>query len=316
MIRRDFLKVMSSGVLAKLAFLDRTEAASQTGNNAKVMLFGVAVISGDQAGHKAVFPTIGKHASFLVGQRGTLSALAAGHQPIPATGSNIAEGHDDIGLAGEHLLCYPGPNLSIGTGESQISPGLSAHLPRLVEIADLMDPSQKHSIRTPAGSLEVTLRGGYLRTGTPSRNRGTHNIPWQFVGKDNREIGGRWRLTDLLVYHSQSAEMEIAVNGSRKALLGPGERLWIVNFPTYAVKDTTPLEIEHAHEWLSLVTPAVANAGEAKILARTSYNRGESKGLELNHPCAAGKVEARLRQEQNYTRYFPPDTDPCFIVMG
>lgn len=316
MIRRDFLKAMSSGVLAKLAFFDRLEAASQTGNNAKVMLFGVAVISGDQAGHKAVFPTIGKHASFLVGQRATLSALAAAQQPIPSAGSNIAEGHEDIGLAGEHLLCYPGPNLSIGAGVSQMSPALAEHLPRLVEIADLMDPSQKHSMRPPAGSLEVTLRGGYLRTGKPSKNLGTHNIPWQFVDKNNKEIGGRWRLTDLLVYHSQNAEMEIAVNGGRKALLGPGERLWIVNFPTFAMKDTTPLEIEHAHEWLSLVTPAVPDGREAKILARTPYTRGASKGLELKHPCAEGKVEARLRQEPNYIRYFPPDTDPCFIVMA
>jgi hypothetical protein len=228
-----------------------------------------------------------------------------------ALDAGLNEGHDDMGLPDEYAVCFAAPRVTIGSGASQIDASLSDHLPSVTEVATQIDPSRsQHTLSAmPAGTLVVSLNGGRLRMpGKPSNNKGTHGIPWQFNFKSN-PVGRDYLLTDLLVYHCRDASVALTA-GSASTTLGAGERLWIVNVPTEKQddKDTTDV-IAHAHEWFSLVSPSLPGSpDDVSVRAKKRYTRDKSTRSRFVHPCADPRTISR--------KYFPPDTDPCFLVRA
>jgi hypothetical protein len=253
---------------------------------------------------------VGKHALFLSGTERTLKALSSGTPLVPAADCGLSQGHDDMGLPGEFALCFAGTAMTVGSGPSVIDANLGQFLPSVTRVANELDPSQpRHALKPmPAGTLVINLNGGRLRMpAKKSNNNGTHDIPWQFHLK-NTPAGADYRLTDLLVYHSLSDSTTVSV-GSATATLAPGERLWVVNVPTETMPERdTPELIEHAHEWFSLVQPPLPGSdSDVSVKAKQPYTRENPEGTQFRHPCVVSRNRRLM--------YFPPDSDPCFLVF-
>jgi hypothetical protein len=321
MKRREFIGSVTAGVIAAGAGI-RASAQASNGPNPKIMLFGFTVISRGGSGIVAHMPKVGSHETFAAGPSKVISLLGSrmSQKPVPGLNSGIGVGHDDLKGSDISLLCLTDPAVAVGkNGDPAQMSNLDAFVPKLPVLAGLMQGGSHAFGAYPPGSITIALNGGTLRMpGKKSNNPGVQDVPWQFQfnGKD---IDKPYHLTDILVFDSTAAHIEVVI-GKNTVTLGPGQQLWFINVPT--VKDTTDknaMVIEHAHEWFSLLTPAVAGKIEAVAKKPVSWPAGS---WLFKHPCApqtpappmAGPPGASTPQPVK-PAFFPPDTDPCFIVM-
>lgn len=307
MRRREFLETVASVVAAGAA----APLFAQTARP-KFMLFGLtAVMTDGQGGLSAVLPAVTNHGAFLSGPTALITKLANGKKPKSAPASGIGQGHQDLGKGGTELVCLGQHPVAIGSGAANLQAGLDKYLPNVPQLAAQMQRGTYQFGPYPAGTISIALKGGTLRMpSVPSKNTGTHNVPWQFKHNGNA-VGGDYLLTDLLVFESDTPTIDIAIGPSRATLSG-GDTLWFVNIPAFNMPDKTVATIEHARDWFSFLNIPVNGTIEA--VAKTSFTRPNGIA-KLEHPCAGS--EPRLSIQAGVTAlYFPPDTDPCFIVRA
>jgi hypothetical protein len=310
MKRREFLGAVATAVAAASA---RVPLLAQT--PPKIMLFGFAVISKNGTSVVANLPDLGTHAAFLAGPSAVINriATAAGNKPVPGTGSGVGDGHTDLGGKDTQLLCLKVKDVVVGNrgAATSIQANINDYVPRLPVVASKMAAASYTFAGIPPTSAKVSLNGGLLRMPTTkSNNQGTHDIPWQFQ-LNGTDVDKTYLLTDLLVFDSSASTIDVDLgNGTKPVTLQSGEALWFVNVPTQQAADKTVTTIEHAHEWFSLLKPPIKGTIEA--VAKKTYTRTKGK-VRFKHPCAPSPVEAN--NQPPMILYFPPDTDPCFVVM-
>jgi hypothetical protein len=317
MKRREFIESITAGLIAASAGVT-TSAQAPT---PKIMLFGFTVISKNGTGIVANMPKVGSHDTFLAGPSAVINQLAASlkEKAIPGAGSGIGVGHDDLDRDDITLMCLKVPRATIGkAGDAAGMDRLDVHVPKLPEIADKMQAGSHSFGAYPAGSVRLEFNGGTLKMpGQKSNNPGVNDVPWQFQLNGN-DVGKPYKLTDLLVFHATANSIDVAFGGTAAVTLQAGQQLWFINVPT--IKDTTdkdPMTIEHAHEWFSLLTPAVGGGIRAVAKKPVVWPVGS---WVFKHPCQRStppKIEAApggKNLPKPKVAFFPPDTDPCFIV--
>jgi len=308
MKRREFIESMTAALVAAGAGV-RTSAQA---GYPKVMLFGFTVISKKGNGIVATMPKIGNHETFLAGPAAAINALGKGLNQTAVKGANsgLEYGHDDLGARGTTLLCLKATNATIGDGSSAATTDrLDPHVPKMSELASSMKEGVYRFATYPEGSLTLEFNGGVFKMpGTRTNSPGVQDVRWQFQ-RDGKDVGKVYKLTDLLVFHSSTSQIDVSFGGT-KITLTAGQQLWFINVPTVKEQDTDAMTIEHAHEWFELLTPAVGGKIQAVAKDKVEF---KTVAFTFKHPCAK-PIAPPKPGEQPKVRYFPPDTDPCFIV--
>lgn len=307
MKRREFIESITAGLIAAGA---GARLLAQT-SHPKIMLFGLTAVSTDGQRVKAVLPSVSHHGAFICGPSALIAKLNNGKPTVSGPHTGIHVGHPHLGLPGTAVACLRNHAVTAGIGPAQFQNGLNLHLPSIPQLADQMDTTAKHAFVYPSGSIEMSLNGGMIRMpGTPSNNVGTHGVNWQFE-HNGKGVGSNYALTDLLVFEGASPTMDIAI-GPAKATLSSTDVLWFVNIPTFVEQpDQTVSRIEHAHEWFDILNSPVK--GVAAVTTAT-FKR-PTGATKLEHPCLGS--EPRLTIQGGIgAKYFPPDSDPCFIASA
>ena len=125
----------------------------------------------------------------------------------------------------------------------------------------------------------------------------------------------------MLVFQSTASELPITA-GAKTATLKTGQSLWLFNVPTTDPPvDETPQIVEHAHDYFEILSPPLDHPENALIQTWTRYDRIPPKRNvgRFVHPCAIAPLRADSQAHPLATPaivYFPPDTDPCFLVQA
>jgi hypothetical protein len=312
MRRREFLGAVATAVAASARVPLFAQASSAP--PPKIMLFGFAVVSKDGTSIVARLPTVGTHRTFLAGTSAVIGRLAAAMKktPVPGFGSGIGDGHNDLKGKDIQLLCLTVTDIIIGKkgDATNLQANLEDFVPRIPVVASKMRAGSYAFANYPKDTTTLSLSGGTLRMpGVKSNNQGTHDIAWQFQ-LDGKDVDKTYKLTDLLVFDSAAGTIDLSLHGvPAPVTLQSGEQLWFVNVPMQQDEDKTVTTIEHAHDWFSLLTPAVS--GKIEAVTKTPFTR--TKGtVRFKHPCAPPVVPTGKPP----VMFFPPDTDPCFAVMA
>lgn len=305
MRRREFLETIATGLVVAGA---GARLAAQ--GNPKIYLFGLTVVRERNGIVGASLPAVSSHGAFLAGDDALVRRLANGNPVRSAVGTGVDEGHSGLGKAGTSLVCLKDHAVQAGTGTGQFQSGLGTHVPNVPNIAAIVQQGPNYAFSYPPGTITLSLGGGSLRMpGTKSHNLGTHDVAWQFT-HNGTGVGSNYTLTDLLVFEAAGPSMDIVI-GPARATLGVNQELWFVNIPTFMMPDTSINRIEHASDWFMLLNTPIQGM-EARTQAGFSRRAGKTA---LQHPCAVPGAPVRLQKSGARVAYFPPDTDPCFIVM-
>lgn len=260
---------------------------------------------------KVPTPEGNAHRTFVVGPSDIVKKLSQSTRPT--AGMGLGTGHPDLkpfdtdpnGVAG----CLSRGTIEFGSGRSDIDESMPAYLPNLAELARECEPGKSFKMRDIAkvgDTVKLELGAGILAPAlTRSSNKGTQGIRWRFHYKAGsgaaKPIDRLYYLTDLLEFTSSKPSLSIEM-GDAEATLVVDQQLWIINVPLIGDRDGTPMVIEHAHAWADLLDTPLTGTLDARAADR--YERGAESEVKFSHPCRAGG-----------SRYFPPDTDPCFSLM-
>lgn len=332
MDRRQFIAFASAGMIAPV--LSQRVLAQAAQARPKLLLFGMCVIQPGRPGGPllAHLPAHGYHAAFAVGDERHVSALWTAK---PSSQIYLANIHVDLPMS--HVACVAtGENQTLyatGGRDTVFGPAAAGALPKLTELAKKLVPAHNYALNLPKGTLSIQLSGGELRLPhQTSRAAGTWGYGWRFRS-GTREFGDTYRLTDLLVFESNTDELALRV-GSKEMTLKSGEKLWLVNIPTTMAAEkgyedkkceeiVDPQEqadcrnvIDNAHHVFEVLTNHDKLPDDITINSFAKFRRLErlkGAGPEPNHPCldeSQSAVAAKLR-----LLYIPPDTDPCFTTQ-
>jgi hypothetical protein len=312
MNRRDFLQLVSTGLVTAAAGGPASLFAQQPPPRPKIMLFGLTAVTQNGQGIRTVLPAVSNHGAFICGPAALVRQLANGKTPTSGPNSGIDQGHPHIGGPGTELVCLEDHAVIAGSGRAQFEPGLAGHLPNVPQLAGQMQPGPAYAFAYPTGSIDMSLNGGMLRMPqVKSNNVGTHNVDWRFE-HNSKPVGNSYGLTDLLVFDSATPTLDIAI-GPARATMQSTDVLWFVNIPTFAMPDTTVTRIEHAHDWFTFLNSPVN--GKIEAVTTTTFKR-PAGGTKIEHPCLGTKPRLTNKGTRLSAKYFPPDTDPCFIAMA
>lgn len=330
MNRRQFISSTSAAMIAPV--LSQRIQAQAARARPKLLLFGMCVIQPGRPGAplRAHLPALGRHAAFAVGDQRQVGAFWTAK---PADQIYLANIHDDLQLS--HVGCMrSGENQTLfatGGRETVFGSAVAGALPKLTELAKKIAPSHNYALNLPKGTPSVQLSGGELRLPyQTSRAVGTWGYGWRFRS-GTREFGDTYRLTDLLVFESNTDSLTLRI-GTKETALAMGEKMWLINIPTSMVEEINredgkcePIvdprkeaecrnEIDDAHHFFEVLTNHEQLPADLNVKTFANFFRQDRipgpPGHDPKHPCDdQATLAVTLR------RYIPPDTDPCFATQ-
>lgn len=306
MNRRQCLTLLGASSMAA----SRLIAQSRRLTGPTIRLFGIAFVKEQGDVVTVVMPASAGHKTFVVGLKSTVEALCGGTGTAkPAADYNLGVGHADLDLVNNpqaYAGCLQPRELALKPSRAArgvIDAELKKALPDVLALAGQISvPQTPYSLWSPQGSVTLYLSGGTLVHTTPSKNPGAAaDIDWTFAKGSMPLAVSVPRLADVADFLSVGPASLATLN--QTIGLRDDERVWFVNVPVSKEPDANPQAIEHIHEYLDCVRPVVDSKG---VVARTAKAvTRPPKGPAFTHPCSPGERAAR---------WYPPDSDPCFMM--
>lgn len=302
MNRRECIAALASTIVTA------SRLAGQQDKRPTVRLCGMAYVRAEGGQVVVWMPNHYSHRVFVVGKKRTVESLCGDAKKV---GDDLRVMHRDI-LAystDSYVGCLFDGVRDIelapqGQTPGTISPVLAASMPNVISLANAV-AADKYSLMPQFGWLRLVLVGGSLVRSTQSKSPGSaSDVKWTFYrGGVSVPNHVEQNVTDVADFLADQPGAKLNLKNGDEVALDDDERVWFVNLPVddHPDDDATTIEAPHIDQYLDAVSPTVK---KGQLLAKTTKKISFPKEAKAAHPC-----DPSLR-----ARWFPPDTDPCFMM--